>query len=258
MTRSIALRVYALAAAGCLRRLAGQVTRSVNSVEGTRDATVVTQRINGCNMDIQKDWARATELRRCRFWGFRKSPTECFFSYLACYLLLSSAPVAYASAADSVACPTVSPSTGLFSAGRMYQGSVVSIERNDPDQAISLSIYRPDSSGCEKTTFAKYSIEGGAPNVDSLFFMSLKGKPNIFAIVHWDINSRGIGTYGKYYQIYAYTMDKKGRLIENRSVVDDVAMTGMDGYQEGKESAFPYKTAGAVKSFFKCGQLKCK
>lgn len=78
--------------------------------------------------------------------------------------------------------------------------------------------------------------------------MDIKGKPNIFTIVHWDVNSRGIGTYGKYYRIYAYTMDEKGRLIENRSMVDDSAMTGMDGFQEGRESSFPYKTAGAVKS----------
>jgi len=96
------------------------------------------------------------------------------------------------------------------------------------------------------------------PNVDSLFFMDLKGKSNIFTIVHWDVNSRGIGTYGKYYQVYAYTKDGSGRLIENKRVVDNSAMTGMDGYQEGEESIFLYKTAGAVKSFFKCGQARCK
>lgn len=96
------------------------------------------------------------------------------------------------------------------------------------------------------------------PNLDSLFFLNLKGKPNIFTIVHWDVNSRGIGTYGKYYQIYAYVADEQGRLVENRSVVDNGEMTGMDGYQEGVESSFPYKTAGAVKSFFKCHEAKCK
>jgi hypothetical protein len=146
----------------------------------------------------------------------------------------------------------------VFSAGKIYQDSVVSIEKEDADQTISVSIYRPNSNGCEKTTFAKYSIEGGVPNVDSLFFMDLKGKSNIFTIVHWDVNSRGIGTYGKYYQVYAYTKDGSGRLIENKRVVDNSAMTGMDGYQEGEESIFLYKTAGAVKSFFKCGQARCK
>ncbi|WP_162878262.1 hypothetical protein [Trinickia diaoshuihuensis] len=162
------------------------------------------------------------------------------------------ASLAYASGTETAACPIASPSTGVFSAGKIYQDAIISIERDDADQTISLSIYRPSSNGCVKNTFAKYSIEGGAPNVDSLFFMDLKGKPNIFTIVHWDVNSRGIGTYGKYYQVYAYTKDDQGRLIENKSVVDNSAMTGMDEYQEGQESTFLYKTAGAVRSFFKC------
>lgn len=166
--------------------------------------------------------------------------------------------LAHVKASELVACPAVSPSAGVYSASKIYRDSIISVERNETDQTISLSIYRPSSGGCEKTTFAKYSIEGGAPNLDSLFFLNLQGKPNIFTIVHWNVNSRGIGTYGKYYQIYAYVADEQGRLIENRSVVDNGEMTGMDGYQEGMESSFPYKTAGAVKSFFKCHEAKCK
>lgn len=207
-------------------------------------------------MDMLKDLLHTTKSHR--FWGFRKSPTKRFFRGLACCVFLSSASLSYASAGESAACPAASPSTGVFSSGKIYQGSVISIEKNDADQTISLSIYRPNSSGCEKEAFAKYSIEGGVPSVDSLFFMDLKGKVNIFTIVHLDVNSRGIGTYGKYYQIYAYIKDEQGRLIENKSVVDNSAMTGMDGYQESEESIFPYKTAGAVKSFFTCGQAKCK
>lgn len=207
-------------------------------------------------MDMLKDLVHTTKLHRS--WGFRKSRTKRFFECLACWVFLSFASLAYASAAEPAVCPAVSPSTGVYSAGRIYKNSVVSVERNDADQTISLSIYRPNASGCEKTTFANYSIEGGAPNVDSLFFMDLEGKTNIFTIVHWDVNSRGIGTYGKYYQVYAYVTDDQGKLIENKSVVDNSAMTGMDGYQEGEESSFPYKTAGTVRSFFKCNQAKCK
>lgn len=207
-------------------------------------------------MDIQKDFLHTTELHRS--WGYRNSRTKRFFASLACYALVSSGSLAYAHASELVACPVVSPSEGVYSASKIYRDSVISVERNETDQTITLSIYRPNSSGCEKTTFAKYSIEGGAPNVDSLFFLNLKGKLNIFTIVHWDVNSRGIGTYGKYYQIYAYIADEQGRLVENRSVVDNGEMTGMDGYQEGVESSFPYKTAGAVKSFFTCHKAKCK
>jgi hypothetical protein len=207
-------------------------------------------------MDIQKDFLRTTEWRRS--WVFRMSRTKRFFARLACYAILSSVSLAYAGAEELVACPVVSPSAGVYSAGKIYKNSIVSIERNEVDQTITLSIYRPNSSGCQKTKFAKYSIEGGAPNVDSLFFTNFRGKPSIFVIVHWDVNSRGIGTYGKYYQVYAYTADARDRLMEIRGVVDNGAMTGMDGYQEGQESSFPYKTAGAVKSFLKCHEAKCK
>ena len=81
---------------------------------------------------------------------------------------------------------------------------------------------------------------------------------NVFAIVHWDVNSRGAGTYGKYYQVYAYAPDHRGELRENEAVVNSSAMTGMDGYQDGTESFFAYKTADAVKSFFGCKKKSCK
>lgn len=188
----------------------------------------------------------------------RKSRTYCFFACFACNALVSYASLANAGAAEAAVCPAASSTTGVFTAGKIYQDSVISIEKSDADQTISLSIYRSNSSGCEKSTFAKYSIEGGAPSVDSLFFMSIKGKVNIVTIVHWDVSSRGIGTFGRYYQIYAYAKDENGRLIENKSIADNSTMRGMDGYQEGEESTFSYKTAGAVKSFFKCGRAKCK
>lgn len=207
-------------------------------------------------MDMPKDLLHTTKSHR--FWIFRKKRIKRFSECLACYVLLSSASLVYASADEPAVCPAVSPSRAVFSAEKIQKDSVVWIENNDTDHTINLSIYRASSNGCEKTIFAKYYIEGGAPNVDSLFFMSINGKQNIFTIVHWDVNSRGIGTYRKYYQIYAYTTDEQGRLIENKSVVDNSAMTGTDGYQEGEQTLFPYKTAGAVKSFFECNKAKCK
>lgn len=111
------------------------------------------------------------------FCGFRMNRTERSFVCLGCHILLSFASPGYASAADYTACPTVSPATSAFSGGRIYQGSVVSIERNADDQTISLSIYRPYLNGCEKTIFARYSIEGGAPSVDYLFLWISRANP---------------------------------------------------------------------------------
>jgi len=47
-------------------------------------------------------------------------------------------------------------------------------------------------------------------------------------------------------------------LVENKEVVSNSAMTGMQGYQEGEQTYFPYKNAGAVKNYFKCGRENCK
>jgi hypothetical protein len=147
---------------------------------------------------------------------------------------------------------------GIFSGEKIYKDSLVAIEKNGDGHTINLSLYRPEGNGCKKTIFEKYSIEGGDPNVDSIFFVNLNGTPNIFAIVHWDVNSRGIGTYGKYYQIYAYFTDNHGGLMENEEVVNNDAMSGMNGYQEGEQTSFPYKNAGAVKAFFNCKGTVCK
>jgi hypothetical protein len=105
---------------------------------------------------------------------------------------------------------------------------------------------------------AKYSREGGDPNVDSIFFMGINGRINVFTIVHWDVNSRGIGTFGKYYQVYAYAPDPGGGLVENKMVVDNSEMSGMSGYQEGRQVSFSYVNADAVRSFFRCRKAVCK
>jgi len=122
---------------------------------------------------------------------------------------------------------------------------------------VDLSLYRPAEKFCGKSVVAKYMAEGGDPSVDSLFFVKLKGEINVFTIVHWDINSRGIGTFGKLYQVYAYRTDSSGRLMENEEIVGNGAMTGITGYQEGAPVLFLYTTSAAVKNFLACGRKVC-
>ncbi|WP_233805180.1 hypothetical protein [Paraburkholderia sp. HP33-1] len=206
-------------------------------------------------MGMLRDLPHITKFHH--FWGSHKNRIKPILKRLSWHVLLWLVTLGYASAEEPVACPIVSPAMGVFSSDKIYRDSIVAIEKNDEDKTINLSLYRPDGNGCKRMVFAKYPKEGGAPNVDSIFFLKVKGSQNIFTIVHWDVNSRGIGTYGKYYQIYSYIDDGRGGLMENEDVVNNSAMTGMDGYQEGEQTFFSYKNAGAVKSFFKCNRARC-
>ncbi|MEM5447588.1 hypothetical protein [Paraburkholderia guartelaensis] len=206
-------------------------------------------------MALTKDVQRLTGLHR--YWGSRKTRIFNIFAQFA-FSLLSSVSFAQASREEVAACPVVAPSMGIFSGDTVYKNSIIAIEDDKERHQIDLSLYVPLGDKCKKTSFAKYSLEGGDPNVDSLFFIALNGEANVFAIVHWDVNSRGAGTFGKYYQIYAYAPDHHGGLMENETVVNSNEMTGMDGYQDGVQMSFAYKNAGAIRNFYKCGAAFCK
>lgn len=121
----------------------------------------------------------------------------------------------------------------------------------DENYPKSLVAYIPDvENKCTRYVFAKYSMEGGNPQIESIFFYKLDGIVNIFSIVSWDQDHRALGTYGKLYQVYAYKKDNNGILVENKYVVDDNSMTGIDGYENGESSKFLYKKASDVKAYF--------
>ncbi|WP_175946513.1 hypothetical protein [Burkholderia pyrrocinia] len=148
-------------------------------------------------------------------------------------------------------CPIENEKNNVFDASVLAKDSRISIEIGTADYPLVLDFYRPTQDGCEKTEFARYSTEGGAPTVKSVFFMLLHGRVNVFSIVAWDINNRGDGTYGRLYQVYAYNLNENGMLVENKRVSEDESMTGIEGYAEGRESKFRYKTALEVKKYWR-------
>lgn len=148
-------------------------------------------------------------------------------------------------------CPVVNIENNVFDASLLERNSRVSIENGTDDYPIVLDFYRVTREGCRKTEFARYPIEGGSPTVESIFFMPLHGRVNVFSIVAWDINNRGDGTYGRLYQVYAYFLDKNGVLVENTRVSEDNSMTGIDGYAHGAKSKFRYGTASDVKRYWR-------
>lgn len=163
---------------------------------------------------------------------------------LAVFFLLSGNVLA----SEVVNCPTSESGAKIVKIPSMLQTSVAIEAANDKSSPVTLTTYRSIGNGkCDKHIFAKYSVEGGNPNVDSLFFYEIDNKLNILTIVHWDINIRGIGAYGKLYQVYAYEIGKNNQFQENGSITDNNAMTGIDRYDYGRQSNFSLKTAKDVK-----------
>jgi hypothetical protein len=102
---------------------------------------------------------------------------------------------------------------------------------------------------CEKEiVIDKYDYAGGPPTIESLFFYEIEQKTNAIVIVSWNINSRGLGTYGKGYQVYAYENRKNG-LTGNDLINRNPDTSGMEGYQEGNPVHFKLKTAKDFKAY---------
>ncbi|WP_124917990.1 hypothetical protein [Burkholderia cepacia] len=175
---------------------------------------------------------------------------------LACKLLVASAMLFVFArggyGAEYVAnCPVESVENNVFDASPLVKNSRISIESGAAEYPLILDFYRPTKGGCKKEEFAQYSVEGGAPTVESVFFINFNKRPNVVLIVSWNINNRGEGTYGRLYHVYAYHFDESGELVENKRISEDGAMTGIEGYIEGRESRFRYRTALDVKKYWR-------
>ncbi|EMN5129290.1 hypothetical protein RVV79_002387 [Burkholderia contaminans] len=150
-----------------------------------------------------------------------------------------------------VDCPIKNYKNNIFDSSVLERMSVISIGKGSEEYPIVLDFYRRTGGGCKKNEFARYRVEGGLPAVESIFFLSLRGRVNVFAIVSWDINHRGDGSYGRLYQVRAYQFNDGGVLVENNQVSEDGSMTGIDGYVGGGKSRFEYKNVSSVKKYWR-------
>lgn len=121
-----------------------------------------------------------------------------------------------------VKCPAARADRNIFKASRVSKDSIVAIEKREGNYPVALVIYSRSNNGlCDRSEFARYSIEGSPPTIESLFFYKLNGEINIFTIVSWAINNRGDGTYGTLYQIYAYRKGDDGYFRENKKITEN-------------------------------------
>ena len=149
--------------------------------------------------------------------------------------------------AVGASCPQVDPARNVFSAS-VYADAVVAFEKSsDPDNPLDLVLYS-GSGSCTRSMVDRYSVEGSGPAIESVFPYVLKGQASLFVIVSWEINSRGVGTYGKLYQVYAYGKDGRGGLVPNKLVSESDEMTGFEGTADDEPSHFNGKNADEVKA----------
>lgn len=150
-------------------------------------------------------------------------------------------------ASANTTCPQADASRKIFKTS-VYAGAVVAFEKSpDPDNPLDLVLYKGTDS-CTRNVVDKYSVEGSEPVIESVFSYVLKGQPSLFLIVSWNINSRGVGTYGKLYQIYAYEKDGNGGLASSQLISERDEMTGMEGTADNEPSHFDGKTATEAKA----------
>jgi len=159
-------------------------------------------------------------------------------------LALSSTP---ALSSAHAACPRVDATQRVF-ASTVHPDEVVAFEKSaHPDQPLDLVLYRGTES-CNRTVIDSYSVESGDPVIESAFPHTLEGQPGLFVIVSWQINNRGIGTWGKLYQIYAYTDDGHGGLVPDEKLLKMDEMTGIEGTADNEASHFQGKNEAEVKA----------
>jgi hypothetical protein len=133
----------------------------------------------------------------------------------------------------------------------IFLGGKVWVEKtNELHKPLALVLESTNSGGIvEHRRVDTYDDSGTGPTVESIFFYPVKGKKNIVVLVSWGVNSRGIGTYGKLYQVYAYGRGSKDEIVPNNTVILDRGLSGMDGYQDGSVVVFKYKDASSIKRY---------
>jgi len=163
-----------------------------------------------------------------------------FFAYLA-LTLISTLNSAWAH--DNVACPDIDPKKNIFES-KVYKNGIIAFEKSaDINNPIDLNLYLRNADNlCSKNKIDSYSVEGSEPTILSVFFYRIKNELNIVVLVSWELNNRGVGTYGTLYQIYGYA-GKNSTLQSNPIIEKSNSMSGIDGYSDGEPSSFSGKDA---------------
>lgn len=94
----------------------------------------------------------------------------------------------------------------------------------------------------------RYETEGDTPNIETVFFITLKGLRNVIVLVSWHQIHRTESINGTQYKVYGYTFNN-GRLVPNEEISKDSMLMGDDGEFNGDTFNFKYKNAASIKRY---------
>ncbi|WP_139092863.1 MULTISPECIES: hypothetical protein [unclassified Pseudomonas] len=137
---------------------------------------------------------------------------------------------------------------GPFPAMLLDSSSIFFSETDDKNYPVYFLLRNDKDNSTE--ILDKYEVSGSLPTIETVFFYRINKEKNIIVLVSWSVNSRGVGTYGVLYQIYAYKRVGK-KIVANFLIKKDSAATGFDGYQDGREVHFYLKNAEAIKKYIR-------
>lgn len=111
------------------------------------------------------------------------------------------------------------------------------LETGDAEYPVSLVLDVKNNDGVSARQLVdKYDVAGSPPKVESIFFYPVQDVKNVFVLVSWEINHRGMGAYGTLYQVYAYARHSNGKLIPNQLIQANRYLSGIDGFSDGRKS----------------------
>ncbi len=143
-------------------------------------------------------------------------------------------------------CPEVDPNRNIY-ATEVIEDSVIAFEVSDSKEfPIDVVLYKT-MGACRKSIIDRYEWAGAVPTVEAVFPYSVHGEMNLFVIVSWQIDHRGLGIYGTSYQIHAYEKGSEGWLESNQTIRDANEMTGIEGVDNYEEVHFYGKNPEEVK-----------
>ncbi|MFA5493830.1 MAG: lysozyme inhibitor LprI family protein [Porticoccaceae bacterium] len=99
-------------------------------------------------------------------------------------------------------------------------------------------VFHQAHENCRPVAVDNYGIEGGDPKLEASFIHRIRGESNLFAIVSWPMDHRGLGMTGRFYSVFAYR--QSGSMLElNRFVAENREVSsGVVGSVDGTEQTF--------------------
>lgn len=169
-------------------------------------------------------------------------------------LLLAAWQLSTPANAAIVTCPAANSDARIYALPFGKKGTLVALEARQVDgyPVTQLILYLPTNAGhCRAILVDRYAEEGAAAEVKTLFYQRINGQHNVVVLIAWEQHHRGIDMYGDYYKVYGYRLTPKGRLVANKRLQQDAALSGFDGVKAQQTFHFPYTNAALIRAYLR-------